>query len=254
MTDANADIERRAHPRVQLPLVVELTHPSIEPIQTTARNISDGGVFVEVKDIKLRQGARVNVKLMAHSVTDNQPTPTVAMTVKRTEDDGVALAFKNRTAEHLWSSVERLRTELLIGRDYFQVYQAAFVTHPNRGLLFVQQHGKWMLPGTYLTVGEPCAPTLKEFLIATLGISLTEDPTPLATVAATMDALPESATLCVYYQCATEDLRPQLSKASTYKDVRWISSVNDLNEATIANAEIRELAQAHLESKMQSSD
>ena len=58
-------MDRREHPRIQIPLLVELSHPSIGRQNCVARDISEGGVFVQIdvqKDVpSIREGASVRL-------------------------------------------------------------------------------------------------------------------------------------------------------------------------------------------------
>jgi hypothetical protein len=75
------------------------------------------------------------------------------MEVARVTEEGLGLKFTNRTSQHLWNSVDRLRQDLRLGHDYFQVFQGAAIVNHVGKLLVVQRHGKWLFPGEYLTVG-----------------------------------------------------------------------------------------------------
>jgi len=105
-------MEHREHIRIQIPLGVEVSHPAIGTIQTTARDISEGGVFVNLVEQKIKVGAKLKVKILNLLDTDTQHTPAVDMQVARVTESGLGLTFTNKTAEHLWQSVERLREEL----------------------------------------------------------------------------------------------------------------------------------------------
>lgn len=157
-------MEKRQHPRIEIPLAVSLMHPSFGNLETTARDISDGGLFVTMPESSLHVGAKVRVKMQTVSLIESQPTPTVDMQVTRIDEDGIALAFKNKTAAHLWGSVERLRNRLEVGQDYFQIYLSILLEHPQRGFLFVQEHGFWKLPGYYLSVSAATQDSVRDFL------------------------------------------------------------------------------------------
>ena len=167
-------MERRKHPRIQLPLLVELQHPSIGRQSCIARDISEGGVFVRINDSGIQKGAKLKLTLLNPTTLDTQPTPTVEMQVMRVEAEGLGLAFVNRTSRHLWESVERLRDELAVGRDYFQLHVAAMVLQERGRLLVVQQNGKWTFPGTYLIVGDSWRNALQRMLLERF--SLNADP------------------------------------------------------------------------------
>ena len=113
-------MEQRTHPRIRLPLLVEIQHPSIGKRRCTARDVSEGGIFVMVRNHSFAVGAKLRLTSLNPNQVDSQPTPTVDMEVKHVDENGVGLAFVNRTSRHLWETVKRLRDELEIGRDYFQ--------------------------------------------------------------------------------------------------------------------------------------
>lgn len=70
--------------------------------------------------------------------TDTQPTPTVELEVRRTTPEGLGLAFVSKSAQHLWHTAQRSRSELAIGRDYFQLHQSIAINNDAKGLLLVQ--------------------------------------------------------------------------------------------------------------------
>ncbi len=246
--NARDSMEKRQHPRIELPLLVEVMHPSLGTLETTARDISPTAVFVQLPDPQLREGASVRVRMKTPQVNDTQHTPTVDMQVQRLEEDGLVLAFKNRTAQHLWSSVERLRQELQPGRDYFQVYQSAVVQHPRRGVLVVQQHGVWTLPGHYLVVGQHNVDVLRSFCEDELGLSLSGSPETLSASAHTHESLVEAATLCITYACETATDEVRLA-SSEYKAWRWIHRAKDADEVTLESDAVRALVKARLEAQ-----
>lgn len=228
-------MEQREHPRIQIPLLVELSHPTVGTIQTIARDISAGGLFVRMPNAKISPGGKLKLRLMTVLPTDTQPTPTVEMEVKRVTDEGLGLAFINRTAEHLWTSVQRLRDELEIGRDYFQIYQSLAATRGDKGVLLVQQHGKWLLPGHYLMVGDNALSKLRDFIDKQMGLSLTNPVTPFAADSAPDISISEAATYSVIFTTEIDALEVKLSKDSEFKDWRWLAKAKDLAEVTFAS-------------------
>lgn len=228
-------MEQREYPRIQIPLAVELSHPSVGKLRTTARDISEGGVFVMLPNPSIREGAKLKVQLLNLFDLDNQPTPTVDMQVKRVAEDGLGLAFLNRTGEHLWASAQRVRDELQIGRDYFQVLQSIAITHESRGVLLVQHNGKWILPGHYLLVGEQSINAMRDFVRDALGLELTRRPRPFVVDSAPDVAVPQAATLSIVYTSATADSDVTLAQDSSYKEARWIAKPKDIKEATFAS-------------------
>ena len=228
-------MEQREHPRIQIPLLVELTHPAIGTVQTTARDISEGGLFVSLAGAQVRVGGKLKLRLLTVMPTDTQPKPTVDMEVARVTDEGLGLSFINRTAQHLWSSVQQLRHELEIGRDYFQIHQSLAVTHTDKGVLLVQQNGKWLLPGHYLIVGQSGIKALRDYAESVLGVSLSNKFAPSTVVSSADITITEAATYCVIFTTPVDDHTIKLAPDCDYKDWRWIAKLRDLGEITFAS-------------------
>lgn len=229
--------EQRLHVRIKLPLLVELSHPSFGTIETTARDISDGGLFVELKSHRLSQGAAAKIRLRSPHVADFQHTPSVDVRVAHVQSEGVGFEFRNQTARHLWLSVERLREELKVGRDYFQIYQIAVVVNPDLGLLMVQQHGKWSFPGTYLEVTDNVETKVRTFCEDSLGLVPAQDTRILTAQNLTHPSLPEASTYVVVFRINTKSSEPD----PQYKDWRWIRKRSEFSDLTVAFDLIRDL-------------
>ncbi len=131
MTDSqDLSSDDRESARVQLPFEVELSHPSLGKIRSVARDISQSGIFVRLNPTGLRPGAKIKVTVVNAALVESNPTPTIEMEVARVTEEGLGLKFTNRTSQHLWQSVDRLRQDLRLGQDYFQVFQGvAIVNH-----------------------------------------------------------------------------------------------------------------------------
>ena len=239
-------MEQREHLRVQIPLAVEITHPSIGTLTTTARDISAGGVFICLTDPQLKVGAKLKVKVLNLLDTDTQHTPSVDMEVKRTTAEGLGLAFRNKTAKHLWASVERLRDELQIGRDYFQVHQSVVLYHLNKGVLLVQQDGKWLLPGHYLTVGDMSEIALRKFIQTTLSVSSQHAMLPIAADSAADISVLEAATFRVIYKLQVDHSEAAQLEGELYKDLCWVNKTRALRQMTFAAELQREAAEIAL--------
>ncbi len=271
--DFNGSMEQREHPRVQLPLLVELQHPSLararslgrEPSKTgeraagagryIARDISEGGVFVHL-DVppSLKPGMKLRLTLLNPTSVENQPTPTVDMVVKRVEDNGLGLAFVNKTSRHLWHSVERLRDELAVGRDYFQVHHSAAVVNGQGQLLVLQQHGKWSFPGEYLIVGEEWQSAIKSYLASTFGLTDLNVIRVLSADSGPTFDLPEAAVFKIFVLISADSAGFSLNESSTkknqnqrYRDSRWVDRKRDVEELAFVNDEQRRLAHLALE-------
>jgi hypothetical protein len=238
-------MERREHPRIQLPLLVELTHPSIGRRDCVARDISEGGVFVQLDAPGIRTGATVRLTLQNPNTIDTQPTPTVEMEVRRVEEAGLGLAFKNRTSRHLWESVERLRDELAVGRDYFQLHVAGLVMKETGRLLVVQQNGKWTFPGTYLVVGDNWRAALVRLLTDRFSLGLAEeDLTVLSLETESTEAIPEAAVAKVFAIVEVDSSNFSFEPGDRYKDSRWLQNPRMIDELTFADDLTRRQARA----------
>jgi hypothetical protein len=239
-------MEQRRFPRIQLPLLVELKHPTLGARRCIARDISEGGVFVHTENPQVKPGAKVKVTLQNTLAVESQPTPTVDMEVKRIEEDGLALAFTNVTGRHLWQSVERLRTELAIGQDYFQVHLNALVINDAGALLLAQQHGKWTFPATFLQVGQDWHDALGAYLENDLGIEVGSFGPVLAMNSVGMPELPEAAVLDVFVEVHAAADNVDSDGDSRYRSFRWTDRRRDVEESTFATEQIRDLADATL--------
>lgn len=243
----SGSMERREHPRIQLPLLVELTHPSIGRRNCVARDISEGGVFVQL-DVSseapsIRSGATVRLTLQNPTTIDTQPTPTVEMEVRRVEENGLGLSFKNRTSRHLWESVERLRDELAVGRDYFQLHVAALIMKENGRLLVVQQNGKWTFPGTYLIVGDSWRAALRRLLVERFSLDLSEQDLQVLTIETeSSEAMPETAVAKVFAIAQADTADFSFAAGDRYKDSRWLQNPRMIDELTFADELTRQLA------------
>ncbi|HET6474357.1 MAG TPA: PilZ domain-containing protein [Pseudomonadales bacterium] len=248
MTDSpDLSNDERESPRVQLPFEVELNHPSLGKIRTVARDISESGIFVRLSPTGLRAGAKVKVTVLNAALVESNPTPTVDMEVARVTEEGLGLKFTNRTSHHLWQSVDRLRRELQLGRDYFQVFQgAAIVNHQNK-LLVVQRHGKWLFPGEYLTVGSAWEPELTEYLQRELGLDDLQFEDTLGIDSAPTMLAGENATFSVFHRYSSQSERVHLDDDARYRHAKWVSRAFSLEELTFSHPLLREIAALALE-------
>ncbi len=235
-------MEKREHPRVQLPLEVEVTHPAIGSVHTLARDVSAGGLFVMLRKSGISVGAKLKVTALNVPLIENKPTPTVQMEVKRIEEDGLGLSFVNKSSKHLWDTVEQLRTELAIGRDYFQVFQAGLLLNDENRVLVVQQHGKWLFPGDYLVVGQHWEEVLESLLQEEFGIDSVEHKEVLAIDSAANSRLEEAAVFSVFHRFRTHTRKIILKKKSRYRNTRWVARAGDLDELTFSHPYLRQLA------------
>jgi hypothetical protein len=235
-------MEKRSHPRVQLPLLVELQHPALGKRRCTARDISEGGLFVSVTDHPITNGAKLKLTLLNPNQVDHQPTPTVDMQVTRVEEAGLGLRFVNKTSQHLWQSVKRLREELQIGRDYFQVYVAALAMNEDGKLLIVQEHGRWTFPGHYLIVGEDWREALNSTLAKSFALKTAHVQRICDMSSSRNHDLPEAAAMKLHVQLAVDDSNFAVSEESEYRGHRWIDRRRDIEELTFSDNLERDLA------------
>jgi hypothetical protein len=240
-------MERREHPRIHLPFEVEVEHPSLGTLRSIARDISESGMFVTATGAGVRVGSKVKVTAIGSALAEGSPTPTISMEVARLEEDGLGLKFSNRTSRHLWESVVRERHELAIGEDYFQVFQAAVVVNPQRKVLVVQQHGKWLFPGAYLTVGDGWQKALESFLEADLGIANVRFRETLEVDSGADVVAPERATLSLFHRYSSDATRAQLAAQDRYTKAKWIGRTMGIAELTFSHALLRTIAQRALE-------
>jgi hypothetical protein len=232
----------REFPRIQLPIEVELTHPSIGKWRRLARDVSEGGVFVVTESGPLRAGAKIRLTVVNPALVESTPTPTVDMEVVRVSDEGLGLRFVNSTSQYLWSTVQRLRQELQVGRDYFQVFQGALVLNTQNKLLVVQQHGKWLFPGDYLVVGEDSVQKLTDFLTTELGLEDLVLKDVLGVDSGAGGSAGEAATFSVFQRCSSSSDRVRLKAGSRYRQGRWVGRTLSLEELTFSHPLLRSLA------------
>jgi ADP-ribose pyrophosphatase YjhB (NUDIX family) len=203
-------------------------------------------VFVYTDNPQIKVGAKVKLTIQNTLSVGAQPTPTVEMEVKRVEDDGLALAFTNVTGRHLWQSVEQLRTELAVGRDFFQVHLNALVINDANAILLAQQHGKWTFPATFLHVGDDWRQALKQFVLSEFSIEVHDYGQIVAMNSLGHPEVPEAAVLDVFVEARALRGEMRLASGSRYKSARWTDRRRDVEEATFATEQVRELAEATL--------
>lgn len=235
-------MEKRKHPRIRLPILVEIQHPAIGREKCVARDISEGGVFVEIQNPRVKPGAKVKLTLLNSSSVDSQPTPTVEMEVKRVEKQGLGLSFINKTSRHLWASVERLREELAVGRDYFQVHVSCIVLNAQGELLIVQQNGKWVFPGLYLVVGESWRDAVRRMLKATFALVPDKLEQIVNMETESSDAIPEAAVVRLHTLMMADDSTFSFTADKRYRDWKWTNRRRDMDELTFSDQTLRQLA------------
>ncbi len=201
---------------------------------------------MHLQEPEIKVGAKLKLTLLNPISVEVTPTPTVEMEVKRVEADGLGLAFINASGRHLWQSVEQLRSELAIGLDYFQVHLSFLVVNEAKAILLVQQHGRWTLPGAYLTVGKDWREAAKVALESTFNLTDVAVESVLTVNNEGDPDLPEAAMLDVYLDVTANSSGCKLSETARYRDIRWVDRRRFVEEATFANELIRELANTRL--------
>lgn len=240
-------MDSREHPRIHLPFEVEVEHPSLGTIRSIARDVSESGLFVVASGTGVRVGSKVKVTILASALAEGSPTPTIGMEVARLDDDGFGLKFSNSTSRHLWASVVRERDELVIGEDYFQVFQAAIIVNPQRKLLVVQQHGKWLFPGAYLRVGDGWQDALETFLEGDLDIADVRFRETLEVDSGADVVAPERAMLSLFHRYSSDATRARLAPGGRYSKAKWIGRTMGIDELTFSHPLLRTIAQRALE-------
>ncbi|MGE0623076.1 MAG: PilZ domain-containing protein [Pseudomonadales bacterium] len=236
-------MERREHPRIQLPLLVELQHPSTGRRNCVARDVSEGGVFVQIADVPLKTGAKIKLTVRNANTVDTQPTPTVDMEVVRIEDEGLGCRFVNRTSRHLWESVQRLRAELAVGQDYFQLHVCAACLNEMGRLLIVQQNGRWTFPGAYLKVGDDWRERLSQMLSQRFSLVVKPAEIRLLTLETEANAdIPEAAVAKLFTVVRTDASGFAFKPGERYKASRWLQNPRMVDELTFTDDLTRRLA------------
>ncbi|MGI9324451.1 MAG: PilZ domain-containing protein [Pseudomonadales bacterium] len=228
--------ERRTFPRVEIPMLVELQHPTIPSSRCIVENISESGVFVGVEAINLSVGADVKLKVLNTSAVELEPTPTVAMKVVRVTNTGLGMTFSNKSARHLWHTAERRRRALTVGLDYFQIH-INLVTMCGARMLLLSQRGRWVLPNFYLTVGQDWHSAAREHLQETIGSVDMDFAQILAIDSLLVPDLPQTATLSLYQRVDIADSKISIAPDAGYTEYRWIKQARKLKELTITSAD-----------------
>jgi len=82
----------RKHPRIPLPLQVEVLVEDQAPVIMKTRDMSDGGVFLEEnKNLVLQMGVKLTIKVL--ETMHGEEPPEIPATVVRVTDDGFGVQF-----------------------------------------------------------------------------------------------------------------------------------------------------------------
>ncbi len=233
--------DRREHARIEVPLEVELDHPSIGRRRCRVRDVSENGLFLEFPDHQLLAGARLRVTPVAPSLIGHDHCPTVEIEVTRTAADGIGTRFASCTGAYLFSSFRQRRHSLAVGIDYFQVHLAAVITDADNRLLVVEDQGRWLFPGTFLVVGHTIEASINGMLEAEFGVELASVNSPIATATIDGGLAPEGATLALFHPCTIRG-EASLQTRSRYKRLRWLAAKKDPSDLVFADPELRCLA------------
>ncbi len=238
-------MEQRQQPRISVPIEVDLSHASFGTVQTVTKDVSASGIFAqlprEVEAANVPIGSTIRVTLRNLPMIEPGPTPTVMMRVTRADADGLALEFANRSNEHLWNSVDRVRRELAVGRDLFQIHQSALVVSDAGQLLVVNDTGRWLFPGSYLDTGAHAIDAMDGFLQDELGVRKPRMVSPLETLSLRRPAS-EATVFSIFYRYSASHDVITLAANSHYRDARWVSRRMEIEELTFSDEALRPLA------------
>jgi len=240
-------MERRKNTRVQLPLEIDLSHPLIGRKTLAARDLSEDGLFAWFADAPFKVGSTIDVTLRRPEMIESRPTPTVKMQVMRTDANGVALGFLNKSGLHLWRNAIPTTDQIEVGKDLFRVFQAAIILDPTGKLLTVQQNGRWLFPGIYLQTGQPWLETLQEYLGRTLNLTGTHFERTVHMHCDSEVVALEGSTMSIF-QLFSVATRASLSPDSPYTKVNWLSRERQLDAMSFSAQPLRELARSFLNS------
>lgn len=247
--ERSAKQERRKHPRVELPLEVDLRHPFIGTKTVVARDMNDEGVYAWYPEPPFKVGSSIDVTMRCRAMIESRPTPTVKMKVSRVDATGMVLNFSNKSGAHLWRTADSTQRELAIGEDLFRVFQAAVIRDPAGRILTVQQNGRWLYPGTYLQTGKCWRDELQNFLSNTLNLTETRFERTVLTHCDTEIVALESSIMSVFHlfsldtaDKSADRIKVAPSKDALYTKTRWIDGQRQLDELSFSAEPLRELA------------
>ncbi len=86
--------EKRRHPRTPINVHIKIDHPEAESVIGVTKDISEGGVFVQITDPRF--AAMDKVKVQACNMED---APIVHGYVTRATAEGIGVAFEEAEAE-----------------------------------------------------------------------------------------------------------------------------------------------------------
>ncbi len=205
------------------------------------RDLSQDGLFLEFPGHELGPGARLRVTPIAPAILGHDHRPTVEIEVARIAEDGLGARFANRTQAYLFNSFRQRRTTLEVGIDYFQIHIAAVVTDEQGRLLVVDDHGRWVFPGTFLVVGQSIERAIADMLQADLRLELAGIDTPIATATLDGGLAPQAATLAIFQRCGSRG-KGDVGDDGRYRRLRWLPPGRDPYDMVFADPLLRDLA------------
>ena len=164
------------------------------------------------------------------------------MRVIEVAEDGLELAFLNKSNAHLWRSVQFGNREMDIKTDFFRLFQAAAVMRDDGALLLTQQNGRWLFPGHFLATQQDWQQELTGFLRDTLAVEKCKFRETLL-----VDSQPEiadgaTATVFMLHRVWTEQRNVELAADTPYKKTSWFTSARDVEELSFSDEKLRTAA------------
>ncbi len=137
--------ELRRHRRMKVPLKIELRHPSLGKQVVAASDMSDGGVFLLIKQAtQLPVGDSVLIRTLELGLNGQDTGPPLIMTIVRQTADGIGLQLDPIASANLdsWENDklarQAIRQCLLIANEFEQILiakQGSSFNLPSRQLL-----------------------------------------------------------------------------------------------------------------------
>ncbi len=137
--------ESRQSRRLNVPLKVEISHPTLGRLDVEARDMSDGGIFVFLDpDFQLPVGEIITAKVLGLGGSDKDPSPTLNMRIVRAEKDGMGLSIVEAASNK--------------PQNLFSIRQSLFIFSSKKNILLLenspQNSPQWTLPNRLMQTGE----------------------------------------------------------------------------------------------------
>ena len=235
---------------VPMSLEVELSHPLIGRARVLANELANDGLFVQLPAAKgFKVGTAVRISPYSHSLIESRPSPTVQMRVSRITQDGLELAFLNKSSAHLWKSVDFGNQELNLERDFFRLYHAAALQRPDGAVLLTQQNGRWLFPGHYLIAQQDWQVELQNFLQQCFSLTDCQLGQTLLVDSQAEIADGATATLFMLHRVSISERIVQLTANTPYARCYWAKTSRDIDELSFSSEKLRGAAQTMLAQK-----